>query len=86
MIFFAENRPEHCAYPSWVVDNKLWLALDRIGSRLLTSPYNLTILDRKETRLVCHSIVSINDRHNHRPLNPDRENQVMYIAQHTVNW
>lgn len=80
-----KNRPEHCAYPSWVVDNKLWLALDRIGSRLLTSPYNLTILDRKETRLVCHSIVSINDRHNHRPLNPDRENQVMYIAQHTVN-
>ncbi|XP_053982223.1 uncharacterized protein LOC128892926 [Hylaeus anthracinus] len=80
-----KSQTEYCKYPSWVVDNKLWLALDRIASRLLTSPHNLTIIDRKETRLVCHSIVSINDRRSHHDMNPDRENQVMYIAKATLD-
>lgn len=79
---FPENSTERCTYPSWVVDNKLWLALDPVASRLLASPYNLTILNRQETRLVCHSVVPINDRHYH----PDRENQVQYVAKATLDW
>ncbi|XP_043252057.1 uncharacterized protein LOC122397169 [Colletes gigas] len=78
-------RPINCTYPSWVVDNKLWLGLDRIASRLVTSSYNLTILDRKETRLVCHTIVPINDVHYYSRLNVDTANQVMYIARATVD-
>ncbi|XP_076236438.1 uncharacterized protein LOC143180532 [Calliopsis andreniformis] len=77
--------PERCTYPSWVVANKVWVALDQIVSRLLVSPYNLTLLDRNETRLVCHSIVPINDRHHHHPWNPDKENQAMYVAKATLN-
>ncbi|XP_011054216.1 PREDICTED: LOW QUALITY PROTEIN: uncharacterized protein LOC105145981 [Acromyrmex echinatior] len=44
-----KKPPQRCAYPSWVVAGKSWVALDRMASRLLASPYNLTILD--ETRL-----------------------------------
>ncbi|XP_076757456.1 uncharacterized protein LOC143427313 [Xylocopa sonorina] len=80
-----KSSPYRCTYPSWVVDNKLWVALDPIASRLLTWPYNLTLLDRKETRLACHSVVPINDRHYHHPLNPDRENQVQYVAKATLD-
>ncbi|OAD57435.1 hypothetical protein WN48_01986 [Eufriesea mexicana] len=77
-----KNTTERCSYPSWVVDNKLWVALDPIASRLLASPYNLTILNQNETRLVCHSQVPINDRHYY----PDRENQVQYVAKATLDW
>ncbi|XP_076684743.1 uncharacterized protein LOC143377407 [Andrena cerasifolii] len=80
-----KSPAEHCTYPSWVVANKLWVALDQIASRLQASPNNLTILDRNETRLVCHSVVTINDRHYHHPFNPDRENQVMYVAKATLD-
>ncbi|KZC07858.1 hypothetical protein WN55_09844 [Dufourea novaeangliae] len=82
---WQKNPPKRCAYPSWVVANKQWLALDRISSRLLASPYNLTMIDRRETRLLCHSIAPINDHHYHHPLNPDRESQVMYVAKATVD-
>ncbi|XP_068986355.1 uncharacterized protein [Bombus flavifrons] len=76
-----KNSTERCSYPSWVVDNKLWVALDPIASRLQASPYNLTIVNRQETRLVCHSVVPLNDRHEH----PDRENQVQYVAKATLD-
>ncbi|XP_017793825.1 PREDICTED: LOW QUALITY PROTEIN: uncharacterized protein LOC108575519 [Habropoda laboriosa] len=39
--------------------------------------------NRKETRLVCHSVVPLNDHHH--PLNPDRENQVQYVAKATLD-
>ncbi|XP_076221322.1 uncharacterized protein LOC116424529 isoform X2 [Nomia melanderi] len=81
----TQKQPKQCTYPSWVVSNKLWLALDRISSRLLASPYSLTIVDQNETRLVCHAIVSINDRRSHHPLNPDKERQVMYVAKATLD-
>ncbi|XP_046145131.1 uncharacterized protein LOC114871505 isoform X3 [Osmia bicornis bicornis] len=80
-----KNSPNRCTYPSWVVANKSWVALDPITSRLQASPYNLTILDRKETRLVCHSVVSIHDRHYHHPFNPDKEMQVQYVAKATLD-
>ncbi|XP_076397641.1 uncharacterized protein LOC100884026 isoform X2 [Megachile rotundata] len=76
-----KNSPNRCTYPSWVVANKSWVALDPIASRLQASPYNMTILDRKETRLVCHSVVPISDR----PFNPDKENQVQYVAKATLD-
>ncbi|XP_076300655.1 uncharacterized protein LOC143218918 isoform X2 [Lasioglossum baleicum] len=76
-------QTKRCEYPSWVVANKLWLALDRISSRLLASPYNLTIINKNETRLVCHSIVPITDRHYHHPMNS--HDQVMYVAKATVD-
>ncbi|KAL6433350.1 hypothetical protein ACFW04_006486 [Cataglyphis niger] len=56
-----KKPPQYCEFPSWVVAGKSWVALDRMASRLLASPYNLTILDRSETRLVCHSVVPIDD-------------------------
>lgn len=79
-----KNSPDSCVYPSWVVENKSWVALDQIASRLLASHNNLTLLNRKETRLVCHTLVST-DRHYHRPVNPDRENQAQYVAKATLD-
>ncbi|XP_066584217.1 uncharacterized protein [Prorops nasuta] len=60
-----KNLPEYCAYPSWLVSAKSWVALDRMAPRLLASAYNLTILDRNETRLVCHSYMPLDDRSHH---------------------
>nr|XP_012234047.1 PREDICTED: LOW QUALITY PROTEIN: uncharacterized protein LOC105678911 [Linepithema humile] len=51
-----KNPPQRCTYPSWVVAGKSWVALDRMASRLLASPYNLTILD--ETRPALFAIQS----------------------------
>lgn len=81
----TEKPPQRCTYPSWVVAGKSWVALDRMASRLLASPYNLTILDRNETRLVCHSVVSIEDRH-HNSMSIDKENQKQFIAKATRDW
>ncbi|XP_029158756.1 uncharacterized protein LOC114931019 isoform X1 [Nylanderia fulva] len=77
-----KKPPEYCKYPSWVTD-KSWVALDRMASRLLASPYNLTILDRNETRLVCHSAVPIDDHRHHYSMPIDRENQKQFIAKAT---
>lgn len=79
----TEKPPQRCTYPSWVVTGKSWVALDRMASRLLASPYNLTILDRNETRLVCHSVVrAIDDR----SMLIDRENQKQFVAKVTRDW
>ncbi|XP_078041794.1 uncharacterized protein LOC144472508 [Augochlora pura] len=80
-----KKQSKLCEYPSWVVANKLWLALDRISSRLLASPNNLTIVNQNETRLVCHSIVPIGDRRYHHVSNPNRDSQAMYVAKVTVD-
>ncbi|XP_011338027.2 uncharacterized protein LOC105279739 [Ooceraea biroi] len=74
---------QRCTYPSWLVAGKSWVALDRMASRLLASPYNLTILDRNETRLVCHSIVPIEDHRHHHSTSIDRENQKQFVAKAT---
>ncbi|XP_070510374.1 uncharacterized protein [Cardiocondyla obscurior] len=78
-----KKPPQHCEYPSWVVAGKSWVALDRMASRLLASRYNLTILDRNETRLVCHSVVSIDDHRYHHSTPIDRENQKQFVAKAT---
>ncbi|KAG7212445.1 hypothetical protein KM043_012760 [Ampulex compressa] len=81
-----KNPVERCTYPSWVVFGKSWVALDRMAPRLLASPYNLTILDRKETRLVCHTVVPINDHRHHHLSLTDRENQMQFVAKATRDW
>ncbi|KAL6257622.1 hypothetical protein P5V15_011200 [Pogonomyrmex californicus] len=81
-----KKPPEHCTYPSWVVAGKSWVALDRMASRLLASPYNLTILDRNETRLVCHSVVSIDEHRYHHSMPIDKENQKQFVAKATRDW
>ncbi|XP_020284906.1 uncharacterized protein LOC109855264 [Pseudomyrmex gracilis] len=78
-----KNPPQHCTYPSWVVTGKSWVALDRMASRLLASPYNLTILDRNETRLVCHSVVPIDEHRHHHSMPIDRDNQKQFVAKVT---
>jgi len=82
----TEKPPQRCAYPSWLVAGKSWVALDRMASRLLASPYNLTILDRNETRLVCHSVVSIDDHRYHHSTPIDREKQKQFVAKATRDW
>ncbi|KYQ47131.1 hypothetical protein ALC60_13877 [Trachymyrmex zeteki] len=82
----TEKPPQRCAYPSWVVAGKSWVALDRMASRLLASPYNLTILDRNETRLICHSVVTIDDHRYHHSMPIDRENQKQFVAKATRDW
>ncbi|KYM75816.1 hypothetical protein ALC53_13881 [Atta colombica] len=79
----TEKPPQRCTYPSWVVAGKSWVALDRMASRLLASPYNLTILDRNETRLICHSVVTIDDHRYHHSTPIDRENQKQFVAKAT---
>ncbi|EFN62252.1 hypothetical protein EAG_12415 [Camponotus floridanus] len=81
-----KKPPQRCTYPSWVVAGKSWVALDRMASRLLASPYNLTILDRNETRLVCHSVVAIDDHRHHYSMSIDKENQKQFIAKATRDW
>lgn len=82
--FHVTEKPlQRCTYPSWVVAGKSWVALDRMASRLLASSYNLTILDRNETRLVCHSAVAIDD---HRHHHIDRDNQKQFVAKVTRDW
>ncbi|XP_047353947.1 uncharacterized protein LOC124950759 [Vespa velutina] len=74
---------ERCAYPSWVVAPKSWVALDRMASRLLASTYNLTILDRNETRLACHATVPIEDHHHHYSSATHTYDQMMFVAKAT---
>jgi hypothetical protein len=81
----TEKPSQRCTYPPWLVTGKSWVALDRMASRLLASPYNLTILDRNETRLVCHSIVPIDDHRHHHTM-PIRENQKQFVAKATRDW
>ncbi|KAK2583583.1 hypothetical protein KPH14_009527 [Odynerus spinipes] len=74
---------ERCAYPSWVVAPKSWVALDRMASRLLTSAHNLTILDRNETRLACHAAVPIESHRHHYSSTKQTHDQMMFVAEAT---
>ncbi|XP_070154200.1 uncharacterized protein [Polyergus mexicanus] len=78
-----KKPPQYCEFPSWVVAGKSWVALDRMASRLMASSHNLTILDRNETRLVCHSVVPIDDHRHHYSAPIDKENQRQFVAKAT---
>lgn len=83
-MFILANQKQCCTYPNWLVSAKSWVALDRDSSRLLASPYNITILDRNETLLSCYSIISDNHRRHHSRAFQDL--QVKIIAKATRDW